>query len=54
MDHCEGKFRVIIVVAKDTNANPRAIAECYPTNMVMRITYVDPETGWIQAEQVNA
>src|ERR1700733_8052466 len=44
-DHCDGRFRVICAIAKDINADPRSIAECFPTDMVMRLVELDPETG---------
>jgi hypothetical protein len=49
-DHCEGRFRVISAIARDVSADPRSIAECFPTEMVMRLTRLDPETGAFSAE----
>lgn len=43
-DNCEGRFHVIIAIAKDTTADPRSISECFPSKMVMRLTALD-ETG---------
>jgi len=38
MDRCGGLFRVVFVRAKDTAAEPREIAECYPrADLKMRI-----------------
>ncbi len=38
-DCCDGLFRVVSVKAKDKNAKPRRIVECYPREeLTMRIT----------------
>jgi hypothetical protein len=51
-DHCEGHFRVIVIVAKDTGADPREIADCYPQDKLqMRITELDEQTGRFRAVQ---
>lgn len=52
-DHLNGRFNVIIAKAKDVNASPRSIDECFPTKMIMRITHLDPETGAFTAELDN-
>lgn len=44
-DHCDGLFRVIIAIAKDTTARPRSIKECFPSEMVMRLESIDTNTG---------
>jgi hypothetical protein len=44
-DHCDGRIRVIIAIAKDIKAIPRAIAECYPTKMIMKLRKLDRYTG---------
>ena len=49
-DHCEGRLHVIIAIAKDPNASPRSIAECFPSKMVMRLIEFDPVTGAFVAE----
>jgi hypothetical protein len=49
-DHCSGRFRVIIAKAKDVNADPRSIAECFPSKMVMRLLELDADTGAFLAE----
>jgi hypothetical protein len=49
-DHCDGRFRVISAVAKDRNARPRAIKECAPTKMIMRLTHLDVQLGAFTAE----
>ena len=51
--HCEGKVRVVIVTAKDFNAEPRTILHCYPDDsLIMRITHFDIRTGAVRAESV--
>jgi hypothetical protein len=53
-DHCEGRFRVVIVVAEDVNASPRKIARCYPQDkLLMKITKMDEQTGEFRAESVD-
>ncbi len=49
-DHCNGLFKVIIAIAKDKDADPRSIQECFPSKMVMKILDFDPETGAFLAE----
>lgn len=50
-DQCDGLFRVVIAVAEDVKAEPRAIASCFPhPTMVMRITDLDENTGEFRAE----
>jgi len=49
-DHCEGRFRVIIAKAEDVHANPRTILECFPSEVVMRLTKFDPVSGAFVAE----
>jgi len=52
-DNCGGEFRVVITVAKDVNAAPRSIAECYPQpNLRMRITDLNEQTGEFRAVSV--
>lgn len=51
-DHCGGLFRVVITVAKDANAHPREIAECYPHDMLMRLVDLDEATGEFRATSV--
>lgn len=54
VDHYGGIVHVVIVVAKDENAEPRAIKECYPQpNMKFRIVELNRETGEFVAEQVS-
>jgi hypothetical protein len=49
-EHCGGKFRAIIAKARDPNAHPPSIAECFPGPMVMRLTSLDRKTGNFTAE----
>jgi hypothetical protein len=52
--HCDGKFRVVITVAKDVTAYPREIEECYPKDdWVMKITGLDELTGEFRAEKIE-
>ncbi len=48
-DHCHGLFRVVMVVPKDAESDPREIAECFPTNRVMKIIDLDELTGEFSA-----
>ena len=49
-DNCGGVFRVVVAVAKDVNADPRAIAESYPQDRLsMRLTELNEETGEFRA-----
>jgi hypothetical protein len=50
-DHCEGLFRVVMVVAADPEAKPRSIRKRYPdTKLVMRLISLNEETGEFRAE----
>ena len=44
-DHCEGRLKVIVAIAKDISASPRSIKECFPSEMEMRVTDLDLVTG---------
>jgi hypothetical protein len=45
-EHCEGCFRVVIIEATDSAAEPRVIAGASPQRMmVMKIIELDEETG---------
>jgi len=44
---------VIIARAKDQNADPRAIEDCFPSKMVMRLIDLDTEAGTFLAETVT-
>jgi hypothetical protein len=52
-ENCDGQFRVVVTVAKDVAAVPRAIADCYPQpNLIMRITELNEKTGEFRAVSV--
>ena len=45
-EHCKGVVKVIIAIAKDPNAHPRSIAECFPQmKLSMHIEKIDEITG---------
>ena len=44
-EHSDGRFRVIIARAKDKNAEPRSIVECFPSKMTMRLMHLNPANG---------
>jgi len=47
-------MNVVIVVAKDENANPRHIGESYPRkNLILKLTRLDEKTGEFSAVNVN-
>lgn len=53
-DHCEGQFRVVVTVARDTKARPRSIAKRYPhKTLVMKLTELDENTGAFRAKSVS-
>lgn len=49
-DRCDGRFKVIVAIAKDQKADPRTISECFPAKMTMRLTEFDNTTGAFIAE----
>ena len=49
-DYCDGRFKVIIAIAQDMNADPRSIQECFPSKMTMKLLSFDPTTGAFLAE----
>lgn len=51
-DRCDGKMALIIAIPKDRNADPRSIAECFPSKVAMRLTYLDTHTGAYSAESI--
>ena len=54
-DQCDGLFRVVITVAEDVHAEPRAIKQCHPQrDMVMRLVDLDERTGEFRAEVATA
>jgi hypothetical protein len=50
--NCDGRFSVVIGVAKDTQVQPRETAEAYPSKIEMRLIELNEETGEFSAEQV--
>lgn len=48
--NCQGRFKVIVAVAKDIQATPRSIGECFPSKMTMRLVQFDRDTGAFVAE----
>ena len=53
-DYCDRRFGVIIAIAKDRNVEPRSIAECFPSKVVMRLAHLDVDTGAWVAEAEGA
>jgi hypothetical protein len=54
-EHCDGLFRVVVGIAEDVNARPRAIKECFPhKNLVMCIVDLNEETGEFHAISVTS
>ena len=53
-DYCDGQFHVVVTIARDINANPRSIAECFPHDrLIMRITELDRQTGEFRAVSID-
>jgi len=53
-DNLKGEVKVIIVVAKDKNANPRSIARSFPQpNLRMRVIELDENEGTFALERVG-
>ncbi|SDP77315.1 hypothetical protein SAMN05428967_3367 [Phyllobacterium sp. YR620] len=50
LNHCEGRIRVIIAIAKDKLAETKQIAECAPTKMVVYVTHLDEMSGAFRLE----
>ncbi|MGX9120316.1 hypothetical protein ACWTU6_27175 [Mesorhizobium sp. BHbsci] len=53
LDHCDGWVKVIIARAKDKNAKPRSIDECFPSNMLVKVLSVDEASGAFELEDVG-
>jgi len=52
-DHCDVRFRVVIVRPADTNAEPRTIADCFPLDrLTMQITELNEQIGEFRAVSV--
>jgi hypothetical protein len=52
-DHCDGQFKVIMAIAKDVNARPGSIKECFPSKMTMRLVSPDPVSAAFRAEALG-
>lgn len=53
-DVAGGLFRVVVMTAGDTSADPREVAEAYPRdNMIMRLIELDEGTGDFRAHLVE-
>jgi hypothetical protein len=54
IEHCAGRFRVVIEIAKDVNANPREAQECFPKpQLVMKVTDLNQDTGEFSAISID-
>lgn len=49
-EHCEGRFRAVIIRPKDERAEKWEISESWPSDTEMRITKLDRKTGEFNAE----
>jgi hypothetical protein len=52
-EHCGGKFRVVIGVSKNIDAETRETIAAYETKMIMRIVEFNEATGELRAEMVD-
>lgn len=52
-DHCGGRFKVIVATARNEQADPRSIKQCYPVNWSMRLIKFNPIAGTFTAEARN-
>jgi len=53
-DHCDGLFRVVVTVAKDTEAEPREIEDAhYQRRMIMKLVDLKENTGEFRAVNVG-
>ncbi|MEW9837990.1 hypothetical protein [Mesorhizobium marinum] len=50
LENCDGWAKVIVAKAKDKNARPRSIAECFPSKMQVQVTHLDEATGEFSLE----
>ncbi|MGP9821937.1 hypothetical protein ACTZWW_18110 [Salinarimonas sp. NSM] len=53
-DHCDGRFHVVVAIAKDCKAEPRSIQECFASKLVMELTHLDAATGAFRAVSVSS
>jgi hypothetical protein len=53
-DNLDGEVSVIIAVAKDKNASPRTIRECFPQpNLIMRLVELNEKSGDFALERIG-
>lgn len=51
-EHCGGIFNVVILIAKDPQAEVKEIEECFPNpDLRMKVTALDENTGEFRAER---
>lgn len=50
IEHCEGRFSVVLLTAVDTGVLPREIKDASPLQMFGVVTDFDPDTGGFRAE----
>ncbi|RWM10440.1 hypothetical protein [Mesorhizobium sp.] len=50
VDNCDGVVNVIVAIAKDTSAKTKAIKECFPSKIVMKVAALDESTGAFRLE----
>jgi len=54
-DQCNGLMKVVIIEAKDVNADTREIADCIvQQRMVMKLVELDEQTGEFRAVNVGS
>ncbi|CAA6603793.1 conserved hypothetical protein [Rhodospirillaceae bacterium LM-1] len=53
LSHCDGIFRGIITVARDTETRPREIQECFPYQARMKIHALNEATGEFKACSIS-
>ena len=54
ISRCDRRVRVVILIAREANADPRAVLACYPDDdLVMQITQFDATSGYFQACSVR-
>jgi hypothetical protein len=51
-DRWDGKFKVVVGIAKDIREIPRRTEEAFPSKIEMRLVEFNEETGEFRAEQV--
>ena len=54
LDNCDGVVRAVMAVAKDTKADPRSIAKCFPhPTLRMRIVEFEPDKRRFLLERIE-